>query len=285
MTDVSLRIVYNWMFIVFRKVTNKGTLSKDNHTCCICPCVYAGIPCSSTRRVSSIKTHHICRPYLVQDDNDALYSSSGEDSQLNINNPDARQLQIRESIEGTLPPAVEAFLNVLTRGYLSFSFLSSDSFNKFIKVLITEARLHPTVPSTRIFPTLTYHSISRILHQTARRKKSALLSRWRNSTLGISFDGGKIGHKKYTVVCARRLDCPDTQRFWLLEKEHKTKEDFKKLFAAMHNSLAKIGAHVGSITIDGEASQRFAIMEQFSRTEFEQLSPDAYLRPIHILLT
>ena len=65
----------------------------------------------------------------VENDNDALYNSSGEDSQLHVDNPDAGQLQVWESIEGTLPPAVEAFLNVLTRGYLSFSFISSHSLN------------------------------------------------------------------------------------------------------------------------------------------------------------
>ena len=196
--------------------------------------------------------------------------------------PNGRQLVTEMMLTDRELPAVQSFLKLVARRMPSFSFAASAEFNHFIRTVIHEAQRYPTLPPRLIFPHLTYRRIKAIITRASLRQKKNRKLLWRNATIGITFDGGKIGHKKYTVVCGRRIDCHDKPIYWKIHKECRNKDDFKVFYIALQKELQSIGATVGTVTIDGEAAQRFAMKELFSTGEYLSCFPGVLLKPIHV---
>ena len=119
--------------------------------------------------------------------------------------PNGRQLVTEMMLTDRELPAVQSFLKLVARRMPSFSFAASAEFNHFIRTVIHEAQRYPTLPPRLIFPHLTYRRIKAIITRASLRQKKNRKLLWRNATIGITFDGGKIGHKNIPWFAAVEL--------------------------------------------------------------------------------
>ena len=270
----------NWVWLCYKSVTSRQTLSLDGHLIYQCPCVIQGKLCTFAEKKKNLLRAHVCQEQLTivetEDESPLAIPSTSVSS---------REYTLRTRVFGRRRPVMEAFLALLSTRQPSFSFFASPQFNNFIRSIIIEAQQHPDIPPDDIFPRLSYTTVTALVTSEARKIRQLMTKYYRKATVSIAFDGGKIGSKEYTVICVKRVDTVGAMSFFQLKKKHSSKEDFKKLFNDLVEELNVCGAIIATVTIDGEAAQRYALKDLFSVKEYEDKYPNSELRPIHIYCT